>query len=350
MKIGSREIGPGHPCYIVAELSANHGGSLEQSIATVRAMKESGADAVKVQTYTADTLTLPSSKEPFVVTGGTVWDGRTLHDLYQEASMPWDWQPVLQKVSLELGMDFFSTPFDPTSVDFLESLNVPVHKVASFELVDLPLLRKIAATGKPIIMSTGMATVEEISEALETLMAAKSGPIALLKCTSAYPALASDMDLRTIPDMATRFGVPVGLSDHTMGHIVPVTAVTLGACIVEKHFILSRSIPGPDAAFSMEPLEFRNMVEAIRTAEQALGSVNYEVSDKELKSRMFRRSLFVTADVKRDEEFTTENVRSIRPAHGLHPRHLQEVLGARAARDIEAATPLELDLVQKRRL
>jgi N-acetylneuraminate synthase len=264
--------------------------------------------------------------------------------------MPWDWQPVLQKVSLELGMDFFSTPFDPTSVDFLESLNVPVHKVASFELVDLPLLRKIAATGKPIIMSTGMATVEEISEALETLMAAKSGPIALLKCTSAYPALASDMDLRTIPDMATRFGVPVGLSDHTMGHIVPVTAVTLGACIVEKHFILSRSIPGPDAAFSMEPLEFRNMVEAIRTAEQALGSVNYEVSDKELKSRMFRRSLFVTADVKRDEEFTTENVRSIRPAHGLHPRHLEEVLGARATRDIEAGTPLELGLVQKRRL
>ena len=350
MKIGSREIGPGHPSYIVAELSANHGGSLEQSIATVRAMKESGADAVKVQTYTADTLTLPSNKEPFVVTGGTVWDGRTLYNLYEEASMPWDWQPVLQKVSLELGMDFFSTPFDPTSVDFLESLNVPVHKVASFELVDLPLLRKIAATGKPIIMSTGMATVEEISEALETLMAAKSGPIALLKCTSAYPALASDMDLRTIPDMAIRFGVPVGLSDHTMGHIVPVTAVTLGACIVEKHFILSRSIPGPDAAFSMEPLEFRNMVDAIRTAEQALGSVNYQISEKELKSRMFRRSLFVTASVKRDEEFTKDNVRSIRPAHGLHPRHLEEVLGARATRDIEAGTPLELGLVQKRRL
>jgi pseudaminic acid synthase len=350
MKIGPRKIGLGHPCYIVAELSANHGGSLDQSIATVRAMKESGADAVKVQTYTADTLTIQSNRQPFVVTGGTLWDGRTLHELYREAAMPWDWQPILQKVSLELGMDFFSTPFDPTSVDFLESLNVPVHKVASFELVDIPLLRKIAVTRKPIIMSTGMATVKEISEALEALNGADSGPVALLKCTSAYPAVASDMNLRTIPDMAARFGVPIGLSDHTMGHIVPVAAVTLGACIVEKHFILSRSILGPDSNFSMEPSEFRNMVDAIRMAEEALGSVSYEISDKELKSRIFRRSLFVTANVKCDEEFTVDNVRSIRPANGLHPRHLEEVIGARAVRDIEAGTPLELGLVQKRRL
>lgn len=347
MKIGNREIGAGHPCYIVAELSANHGGSLDQAIATVRAMKESGADAVKVQTYTADTLTLPCRREPFVVTGGTLWDGRTLHDLYQEASMPWEWQPILQKVSLELGMDFFSTPFDPTSVDFLESLDVPVHKVASFEIVDLPLLRKIAATRKPIIMSTGMATIEEIHEALETLKASQSGPVILLKCTSAYPASASDMDLRTIPDMAERFGVEVGLSDHTMGHVVPVTAVTLGACVVEKHFILSRSIPGPDSSFSMEPEEFRLMVDAIRTAEQALGRVNYEVSEKEIKSRAFRRSLFVSADVKKGEPFTVNNVRSIRPSHGLHPRHFEEVLEGCAARDIEAGTPLEFNLIQK---
>ena len=347
MKIGTREIGPGHPCYIVAELSANHGGSFDQSVAILNAMKESGADAVKVQTYTADTLTIPSRKEPFVVGGGTLWDGRTLHDLYQQASMPWEWQPRLQQIAAELGMDFFSTPFDDSSVDFLEAMQVPVHKVASFELVDLPLLRKIAASGKPIIMSTGMATLAEIQEALDTLRGAGSGPVALLKCTSAYPAAPEEMNLRTIPDMAARFGVPVGLSDHTMGHVVPVAAVTLGACIVEKHFILSRSTPGPDSTFSMEPEEFRTMVDAIRVAEQALGRVNYEVSTKEAKSRVFRRSLFVTADVKAGGPFTPANVRCIRPAHGLHPRHLEEVLGGVASQDIEAGTPLDWNLLRK---
>lgn len=346
MKIGNRDIGPGHPCYIVAELSANHGGSFDQCVATLRAMKDAGADAVKVQTYTADTLTIPSSKEPFVIRGGTLWDGRTLHDLYQEAHMPWKWQPRLQQLAIDLGMDFFSTPFDDTSVDFLEAMNVPVHKVASFELVDLPLLRKIAATRKPVIMSTGMATLEEIEESLSTLREAGSGPVALLKCTSAYPAAPDEMNLRTIPDMAARFGVPVGLSDHTTGHIVTAAAVTLGACIVEKHFILSRSLPGPDSSFSMEPQEFREMVDAIRITEQALGKVNYEVSAKEAKSRIFRRSLFITAAVKAGEPLSAANVRCIRPAHGLHPRHLDAVLGKVAAQDLEAGTPLDWNLLK----
>ncbi len=348
MKIGSRAIGLGQPSYIIAEVSANHGGSLEHSIATIRAIKESGADAVKVQTYTASTLTLPCSKKPFVIDGNTLWDGRTLFDLYQEASMPWEWQPILQKVSLELGMDFFSTPFDSTSVDFLESLHVPAHKVASFENVDFPLLRRVAATRKPVILSTGMATVEEISEALATLKNAGSGPVALLKCTSAYPAVASDMNLRTIPDMVHRFGVPVGLSDHTMGHTVPIAAVALGACIVEKHFTLSRSVSGPDSAFSMEPNEFRAMVEAIRSTEAALGTAAYRISKNEQKNRLFRRSLFVTSDIKRGEPFTHFNVRSIRPAHGLHTRHLSEVLQCVAAQDIEAGTPLAMTLIEKR--
>jgi N-acetylneuraminate synthase len=243
-------------------------------------------------------------------------------------------------------MDFFSTPFDDTSVDFLEAMNVPVHKVASFELVDLPLLRKIAATRKPVIMSTGMATLEEIEESLSTLREAGSGPVALLKCTSAYPAAPDEMNLRTIPDMAARFGVPVGLSDHTTGHIVTTAAVTLGACIVEKHFILSRSLPGPDSSFSMEPQEFREMVDAIRITEQALGKVNYEVSAKEAKSRIFRRSLFITAAVKAGEPLSAANVRCIRPAHGLHPRHLDAVLGKVAAQDLEEGTPLDWNLLK----
>lgn len=345
--IGNRPIGPGHPTYIIAELSANHGQDFDLTVKIIHAMKEAGADAVKLQTYTADTMTIASDKPPFVIGGGTLWDGRTLHDLYQEAYMPWDWQPKLKAITDSLGMDFFSTPFDATAVDFLESMNVPVHKIASFELVDLPLLRKIAATRKPIIMSTGMSTLEEISEALETLRAAGSGPVVLLKCTSAYPATPEEMDLATIQDMARRFDTPVGLSDHTLGSTVAVAAVALGACVVEKHFTLSRATPGPDSAFSMEPAEFRQMVDAIRITEQALGRVNYEVSAKEAKSRVFRRSLFAVADIAAGEAFTPENVRVIRPAHGLHPRHLDEVLAGRARTAIERGTPLTWDLVGK---
>ncbi|MEP6664778.1 MAG: pseudaminic acid synthase, partial [Verrucomicrobiota bacterium] len=245
LNINGRLVGPGHPVYIIAELSANHGQNFEKTVQTIRAMKTAGADAVKIQTYTADTLTIPCDNEFFRIGGGTLWDGKTLHELYEEASLPWEWQPKLQRVALELGMDFFSTPFDATAVDFLESLNVPAHKIASFELVDIPLIQKIAATGKPIIASTGMASIEEITEAVEAAQKAGAKELALLKCTSAYPAEPEEMNLRTIRDMAARFHLPIGLSDHTMGIATPLAAVTLGACIVEKHFTLSRKTPGP---------------------------------------------------------------------------------------------------------
>lgn len=345
LHLAGRPIGPGHPVYIIAELSANHGGSFEQAAATLRAMKAAGADAVKIQTYTADTLTLACEQPWFRIQGGTLWDGRTLHELYQQAAMPWEWTPRLQALAAELGLHFFSTPFDATAVDFLQQLDVPAFKVASFELVDLPLLRRIAATGKPVIASTGMATLEEISEAVTTLRTAGASALALLKCTSAYPAPPEEMHLRTIPDLAERFQLPVGLSDHTLGMAVPVAAVALGASLIEKHFTLSRSLPGPDSAFSLEPEEFRAMVEAIRTAERALGRVNYTLSPQESKSRQFRRSLFVVADLRAGEVFTPENVRSIRPAHGLHPRHYEEILGRRAARDIPRGTPLSWELI-----
>lgn len=341
MKIGNHSIGHGHPCYIIAELSANHGGDFQIAADTIRAMKESGADAVKLQTYTADTLTIACDKPPFKIGGGTLWDGRTLHELYQEAYMPWDWQPKLMAVARETGIDLFSTPFDDSAVVFLEGLDVPAHKIASFEMTDHGLLRRVAATGKPIIMSTGMASLEEIEESLAVLKSAGSGPVALLKCTSAYPADPAEMNLLTIQDMRRRFGVPVGLSDHTMGHTVPVAAVALGACVVEKHFILDRKQGGPDSTFSMEPAEFRAMVDAIRVTEAALGKPdNYAISKKEASSKAFRRSLFAVQDIQAGEAFTNENVRSIRPGHGLPPRELGRVLRCKAATAIERGTPL----------
>ena len=341
MKIGNHVIGHGHPTYTIAELSANHGGNYEVAAETVRAMKQSGADAVKVQTYTADTLTIPCDKPPFLIGGGTLWDGKTLYELYQEAFMPWDWQPRLQALTQELEIDFFSTPFDASAVDFLEKMNVPAHKIASFEMTDHGLLRQIAGTGKPVIMSTGMASLAEIEESLNVLNEAKSGPVALLKCTSAYPADPGEMNLLTIPDMQRRFGVPVGLSDHTMGHTVPTAAVALGACIVEKHFILDREQGGPDSTFSMEPAEFRAMVDAIRVTEAALGKPdNYAISEKEAKSKAFRRSLFAVQNIRAGEAFTETNVRSIRPGHGLPPAMLERVLAGKAACDIQIGTPL----------
>lgn len=345
LTIGNRQVGPGHPVYIIAELSANHGQEFEQAVKIVRCAQESGADAIKVQTYTPDTLTIRCDSDHFKIGGGTLWDGRSLYDLYSEAYMPWEWQPKLKKIAEELGLDFFSTPFDTTAVDFLEAMNVAVHKVASFELVDLPLLRRIARTSKPIIMSTGMATLEEIEESVRTIREAGGKQLALLKCTSAYPAPPEEMNLRTIPDLARRFHMPVGLSDHTLSVAVPVAAVALGACIIEKHLTLSRKAPGPDSAFSLEPDEFKAMVDAVRTAEKALGQVSYEASPNESRSRVFRRSLFVVEDVKAGELFTEKNVRSIRPGHGLHTRHLAEVLGRLAARDIKRGTPVQWDLV-----
>ncbi len=345
IQIRRDRIGPGFPTYIMAELSANHNQDFEKAVKIVYAAKEAGANAIKLQTYTPDTITLACDREEFRVSGGTLWDGRTLHDLYAEAHMPWEWQPKLKQLAEQLGMECFSTAFDPIAVDFLEKMNVPAHKVASFEIVDLPLIQKMARTGKPLIISTGMASEEEIAEALQCARQAGAKEIALLKCTSAYPAPAEEMNLRTIPEMARRFGVPVGLSDHTLGIVASVVAVALGACILEKHLTLSRSIPGPDSAFSLEPQEFKSMVEAVRTAEKALGGVHFGASDKERSSLAHRRSLFVVQDVRQGEEFTTDNVRSIRPGNGLHPRHLEEVLGKRAAKGIKRGTPLRWEFV-----
>jgi N-acetylneuraminate synthase len=346
VQIDGRSIGPGHPTYIVAELSANHHHDFEQAVRLVRAAKQAGADAVKLQTYTADTLTIACDSPHFRITGGTLWDGRTLHDLYGEAFTPWEWHEPLQAVARDEGLHFFSTPFDRTAVDFLERLKVPAYKIASFEIVDVPLIEYVARQGKPMIMSTGMATEEEIAEALAAARGGGAPAVALLKCVSAYPAPPAAMHLHTIPAMRQAFGTPIGLSDHTLGITVPVAAVALGACIVEKHFTLSRAIPGPDSAFSLEPPEFRAMVDAVRTAEQALGEARFGPDAAEEKSRVFRRSLFVVEDVRAGEAFTGRNVRSIRPGYGLPPRHLRQVLTRKAARDIGRGTPLSWDLVE----
>jgi pseudaminic acid synthase len=347
IQINGCEIGPGSPVYVIAELSANHNQDFEQAVRIIHAAKESGADAVKLQTYTPDTITIHSDREYFRVSGGTPWDGRYLHDLYAEACMPWDWQPKLRAIANELGMDLFSSAFDSTAVGFLEQMNVPAHKIASFEIVDIPLIQKMACTGKPLIMSTGMASLEEIQEAVQSARAAGAHQLALLKCTSAYPASPDEMNLRTIPELASRFGVPVGVSDHTLGISVPVAAVALGASIIEKHLTLSRALKGPDSAFSLEPSEFKAMVDAVRTTEKALGHIQFGPSAHESKNTIFRRSIYVVQDVKCGARFTAGNIRSIRPAHGLHTRHLQEVIGMRAARDIKRGTPLNWDLVAK---
>ncbi len=346
IRIGRHTIGPGRPAYVVAEISANHRQDYEEAVKLVRAAKEAGADAVKLQTLTPDTITLKSDAPYFRVGGGTLWDGRTLYDLYDETYMPWEWQPRLKDLADSLGLDLFSSPFDPTAVDFLEDMDVPAYKVASFEIVDLPLIQRMAKTRKPLIISTGMATLSEIRDAVRTARSAGARQIALLKCNSGYPAPPEEMNLATIPDMRKRFRVPVGLSDHTLGISAPIAAVSLGACIIEKHFTLSRSVPGPDVAFSLDPAEFRIMVEGVRTAEKALGSPRYAPTPAEAKSRPFRRSLFVVKDMAKGEPFTRENVRSIRPANGLPPRDLSKVLGRRARRPIPRGTPLRWSLVR----
>src|SRR2546426_244108 len=347
VQINGRQIGPGHPVYVVAELSANHNQDFDQAVRIIQAAKQAGADAVKLQTYTPDTITIHSNGEYFRINSGTLWDGCKLHELYADAYTPWDWHPRLKIIASELGLDLFSSAFDPTAIDFLEQMNVPAHKVASFEIVDIPLIQKMARTGKPLIISTGMASLEEMDEAVQMARLAGAEQLALLKCTSAYPASPDEMNLRTIPELANRFGVPVGLSDHTMGIAVPVAAVALGASIIEKHLMLSRSLNGPDSAFSLEPQEFKSMVNAVRTAERALGEVHFGASAHESGTRVLRRSLFVVQDVKRGEPFTAENVRSIRPGYGLHTRHLADVLGMCAARDVERGTPLSWELVNK---
>lgn len=345
MEIQGRPIGAGTPTYVVAELSANHQGSLENAIGLVKAAADAGVDAVKLQTYTADTITLDVDRPEFRIGSGTVWDGRTLHDLYAEAATPWEWHEPLQRAARDAGLHFFSSPFDPTAVAFLRDLGVPAYKIASFEIIDLGLIAEVARTGKPMIISTGMATLEEITEAVSVARSAGAVELALLKCTSAYPAPPEDANLRTIPDMANRFDVPVGLSDHTLGTVVPIAAVAVGAAIIEKHLTLRRADGGPDGGFSLEPTELRDMVHGIRIAEKALGRVSYEPTPDEAPSRILRRSLFVVEPIAAGDAFNARNVRSIRPGHGLHTRHLPEVLGHVATRNIERGEPLTWELV-----
>ncbi len=346
ISIGSHDIGAGHPVFIIAELSANHGGKLEIAKDTVKAAAEAGADAIKLQTYTADTITLDCKSDAFRIRQGTLWDGQTLYGLYKEASMPWEWQPDLKQYAESLGLVCFSSPFDKQAVDFLESLQVPAYKVASFEITDVPLIEYIAARGKPVIISTGIATEEDIGEAMAACRRVGNDQIVLLKCTSAYPAPLEEANLRTIPDLSSRFGVVAGFSDHTLGTTAPVAAVALGAKVLEKHFILDRSVGGPDASFSLDPAQFRQMVDAVRDTEKVLGSVTYELTEKLQKSREFSRSLFVAEDVGAGDTLTEANVRSVRPGFGMHPKHLKEVLGKRFAAAAQKGTPLRWDLIE----
>ena len=348
VRFGQREIGAGKPTFVVAELSANHKGRFDEMERLVHAAHAAGADAVKLQTYTADTLTI-ASDQPYFRVEGTLWDGRTLHDLYREAHTPWEWHAPLCKLARELGLEIFSSPFDPSAVDFLEPLDMPAYKIASFEIIDLPLVRRIARTGKPVVMSTGAASLAEIDEAVAACRGEGNQQLVLLKCTSAYPAPPAEMNLRAIPALAARYGVPVGLSDHTLGVNVPIAAVALGACLIEKHFTLSRSEPSPDSAFSLEPHELRALVDGVRTAEQALGVATLGPTAAEASGAIYRRSLFVVANMRAGELFTSENLRSIRPGHGLPPKHLDEVLGRSATRDLVRGTPLAWEHVAKRR-
>ena len=332
--------------FIIAELSANHGHKIDIAIDTIRAAKRAGANAIKLQTYTADTMTIDCDNEYFSdVLDGTIWQGKKLHDLYKEAYTPWEWHEELFRVAKEEGLLCLSTPFDKTAVDFLEQFNPPAYKIASFEIQDIPLIEYVASKGRPMIMSTGIAELEDIELAVKTCHDAGNNDITLLKCTSSYPAPIEEANLATIPDLKKRFGVEVGLSDHTLGIVAPVVAVTLGARVIEKHFILDKSIGGPDASFSLDEKEFTEMVKAVRQAEKAVGKVSYELTEKVKASRKFSRSLFVVKDIKAGEKFTEENVRSIRPGYGLHPKFLNEVIGRIAKNEIENGTPLSFDLI-----
>lgn len=327
---------------IIAELSANHGQKLDLALETIRAAKKAGADAIKLQTYTADTLTIDCNNENFTnVLEGTIWEGRTLYDLYKEAHTPWEWHSELFRVAKDEGLICFSSPFDKTSVDFLEQFNPPAYKIASFEIQDIPLIEYAASKGRPMILSTGIAELEDVKLAIQTCRDAGNNNIILLKCTSSYPAPIEEANLATIPDLKERFGVEVGLSDHTMGIIAPIVAVTLGARVIEKHFILDKSIGGPDASFSLDEIDFNQMVTAIRQAEKSLGRVSYELTEKVKSSRKFSRSLFVVKDIKKGEIVTKDNVRSIRPGAGLHPKYYKKVLGFRALREVKKGTPLD---------
>lgn len=346
IKIGNRVLNNDSETYIIAEMSGNHNMDYNRAVKIVEAAKEAGADAIKLQTYTADTITLNSDAPCFQITQGTLWDGTTLHKLYQEAYTPWDWQPKLKELANSLGMDCFSSPFDFTSVDFLEKMDVPAYKIASFEITDIPLIKKVAETGKPVIISTGIATVEDIELAIKTCKDAGNENVILLKCSSAYPAPYESINLNTMVDMAEKFGCIMGLSDHTMGSAVSIAAVAMGAKVIEKHLTLARADGGVDAAFSMEPQEFKEMVEGIRNVEKAKGIVSYDLTDKQKSQRTFSRSLFIAADIKAGEILTPENLRSVRPANGLHTKYYEELLGRKVTRDCKYGEPMSWDMVE----
>ena len=345
-QIAEKEIGDNNPTFIIAELSANHMNDFDIAVKTIEAMAEAGADAVKFQTFTPDTITIDCDNEYFQIKQGTVWDGQVLHELYEDAYMPWEWQPKLKKIAEDLGLIAFSSPFDKTSVDFLEDMNVPSYKIASFEITDIPLIEYVASKGKPIIISTGIASFEDIELTIQTCLDAGNNQVALLKCTSSYPAPLDEINLNTIPDMIEKFDCIIGLSDHTLGGDVSTAAVALGANIIEKHFILDRKMGGPDSEFSMEPHEFKQMVDSIRNVEKALGKVNYELSDKMKANREFSRSLFVVEDIKKGSVITEDNVRSIRPGFGLHPKYLNEILGKKVNQNLNKGTPFDLSFIE----
>jgi len=343
--IGNRYVGEDYPVFLVAELSANHLQKLDNAVKLIKAAKEAGADAVKLQTYTPDTITIDCDNDYFKINEGTLWDGKTLYELYKEAYTPWEWFPQLKRVAQEEDMILYSTPFDKTAVDFLEKMDVPCYKVASFEITDIPLIEYMASKRKPVIISTGIAVLPDIEEAVNACRKRGNDQIVLLKCTSAYPTPLEEVNLRTIPDLKEMFKTIVGLSDHTLGISVPVASVALGARTIEKHLTLSRSMGGPDAAFSLEPDEFKMMVKSVRETEKALGNISYELTEEMKKSRKFARSLFIVKDMKAGEVFTEENVRSIRPGIGLHPKYFKDILGKKAAIDIKRGTPLQQELI-----
>lgn len=346
IKINEKYIGEGYNTFIIAEISANHNGKFENAVKIIHEAKKAGADAVKLQTYTPDTMTIDSDNNYFQIKQGTIWDGTTLYKLYEEAYTPWEWQPKLKKIAEEEGLVCFSSPFDLTAVDFLEEIDVPAYKVASFEITDIPLIEYIASKDKPIIMSTGIATLTDIEEAVNACKRIGNDQIALLKCTSAYPSPIKDINLKVIPNMKETFGTIVGLSDHTLGHTVALGSVALGARIVEKHFTLSRADGGPDAKFSIEPDEFEEMVRNIRDLENALGQITYKLTEKQRRSREHARSIFVVKDIKKGEIINKDNIRIIRPGFGLAPKYYESIIGKKASKDIERGEPLSWTMVE----
>lgn len=344
IEIAGRKIGADYPPYVICELSGNHNGSLERCLSMVDAAADTGCDAIKIQSYTADTITLDVDRPEFRIKGG-LWDGRTLYELYAEAHTPFEWHAAIFERARKRGVTIFSSPFDETAVDLLDALDAPAFKIASFEAVDLPLIRYAASKGKPLIISTGMANLAEMRTALDTALGAGAAGVLLLHCVSSYPATFADANVRTVPDMAARFGCPIGLSDHTPGTAASVAAVSLGACVIEKHFTLARADGGPDAAFSLEPAEFKALVDDTRNAWAALGAAHYDVLGAEQGSLLFRRSLYVTADVKAGEPLSRANIRSVRPGNGLPPAELDNVLGKTATRDIARGEPLDWSMV-----